>query len=346
MAYSSTSLPEVDAYDVNKYIISPLFLGGDWMSYMDVIPDIKGKTVIDNFGKLNGKTTGFNAGAAFAGASAAIGSGITIDPTRMEIELQFQANLLFGKIKGNLMRSNVDYDNIDGTIVKQALLELLGKGAAYDFNQQMFMSGAHLTDSAGFVNNYDGLFVASFDAKDSTQKAATVLDSTDVTDLTNDAALVAGKGIEILKAMYAAAPAELLDAEGRVFMVTGSIADDYQATLEADGYAAAGYGAVTDGAKMSFRGIPLEVRRDWDSHIAASGHAKLPFAGHANENYAAMLTCRNAFVVGTDFDSTQVEQWYSLDNKAYRFRISYMTGVALTNPDLCVTFTPDQIVSA
>ncbi len=344
MAYSSTSLPQVDAYDVNKYIISPLFLGGDWMSYMDVLPDIKGKTVIDNFGKLNGNTKSFNAGGAFSGANVDIGSGITVDPTRMEIELQFQANLLFGKIKGQLMRSNTDYDNIDGTIVKQALLELLGKGAAYDFNQQMFHSGVHISDD--YTGNYDGLFVASFDAKDATQKAATALDSTDVTGLTDNAALIAGKGILILEAMYDAAPAELLDAEGRVFMVSGSIADDYQKTLEADGYAAAGYAALVDGGKMSFRGIPIEVRRDWDSHFASTEHEKIPFMSHNNENYAAMLTCRNAFVVGTDFDSTQVEQWYSLDNKAYRFRISYMTGCALTNPDLCVTFTPDQIVTA
>ena len=338
MAYASTSLPQVDAYDVNKYIVSPLFMGGDWMSYMDVLPDIKGKTVIDNFGKLTGKTTAFNSGAAFAGATAAIGSGVTIDPARMEIEVQFQADLLFGRIKGQLMRSNVDFDNIEGSLVKQALLEIISKGATRDFNQQMWMSGAHLTDAAGFVNNYDGLFVACKNA------SAAELTSTDISN-TENLGLQTGKGIVALQKMYEAASAELLDAEGRVFFVSGHIADDYQKTLEANGYAAAGYGALVDGAKMSFRGIPIEVRRDWDAHLATQGAAKVPFQSADAEDYCAMLTCRNAFVVGTDFSSTQVEQWYSMDNKAYRFRVSYMTGCALTNADLAVTLTPDAIAS-
>ena len=343
MAYADlTALPNVDNYDVNKYIISPLFYGDDYMQYMDIMPDIKGKTVIDNFGKLTGLTTSFSAGAAFAGQSANIGSTTTIDPKRMEMEVQFAGNSLFNKIKGNLMRSNYDFDNIDGTIVKQALLDLVGRGVRYDFNRQLWLSEVHSDNT--FIGNYDGMFVASFDAKNDTQKAATVLDSSDVTGLTDDAGLVAGKAIDILEAMYDAAPAELLDAEGRVFFVTGSIADDYQKTLEADGYSAAGYAALVDGGKMSYRGIPLHVRRDWDSYLATSA-TNLSWCSNAAENYAAMLTCKNAFVVGTDFDGTSVEQWYSQDNKAYRFRIAYMVGVALTNPDLCVTFTPDQIAS-
>ena len=97
---------------------------------------------------------------------------------------------------------------------------------------------------------------------------------------------------------------------------------------------------------MSFRGIPIEVRRDWDAHLTANAHGLIPFASNDAEAYAAMLTCRNAFVVGTDFSSTQVEQWYSLDNKAYRFRVSYMTGCALTNADLAITLTPDAIATA
>ena len=337
MAYATTSLPTVDAYDVNKYIVSPLFMGGDWMSYMDVLPDIKGKTVIDNFGKLTGKTKGFNGGAAFAGATAAIGSGVTIDPARMEIEVQFQANLLFGKIKGQLMRSNVDYDNIEGSVVKQALLEIISKGATRDFNQQMWMSAAHISDD--FIGNYDGLFVACKNA------AATGLTSSDIS-ATDNAAFATGDGIKVFQALYDNASAELLDAEGRVFFVSGKIADDYQKTLEANGYAAAGYGALVDGAKMSFRGIPIEVRRDWDSYMSSVGNSKVPFQSNTAEDYAAMLTCRNAFVVGTDFSSTQVEQWYSLDNKAYRFRVSYMTGCALTNSDLAITLTPDAIETA
>lgn len=344
MAYADLSaLPTVDKYDVNKYIISPLFYGDDFMSYMDVIPDIKGKTVIDNFGKLTGLTRAYAVNTEFAGQTANIGNSVTIDPKRMEMEVQFSGNSLFNKIKGQLLRSNTEFDNIDGTVVKQALLDLVGRGIRYDYQRQIFLSEVHSND--GFIGNYDGMFVASFDAKNATQKAATVLDSSDVAGLSDNAGLAAGEAINILETMYSAAPAELLDSEGRVFFVTGSIADDYQKSLESANFAAAAYGALTEGGVMTYRGIPLMVRRDWDGYLSTSA-TELSWCSDAAENYAAMLTCRNAFIVGTDFDGSSVEQWYSQDHKAYRFRVGYMVGIALSNPDLCVTLTPDQIASA
>ena len=36
-----------------------------------------------------------------------------------------------------------------------------------------------------------------------------------------------------------------------------------------------------------------------------------------------------------------METWYSQDNKAYRFRVSYMCGVALADSTLAVCYTPD-----
>ena len=329
----TNNLPAVNQYDVNKYIVSPLFLGGELLSYMDVLPNIKGTTVIDHLGKLTKITKGFNNGA-FTGENTGTFSGVTISPTRVEAEVEFRAQSLFGKIKGQLMKAGHDFDNIDGSIVKTALLDLIGSGIKHDFNRQLIFSDIASSDAD--YGLYDGLFQSAAEA------SCTQLTSADLSVSADNAALNDGGGIEIFQDMYAAASAELLASPGRVFMVSGAVADDYQKTLEANGYAAAGYGALVDGAKMSFRGIPIVVRRDWDAALATDT-AKINFVDHATENYCAIFTCQNAFIVGTDFDETRAEQWYSQDNKSYRFRVSYMVGCALPNPELAVVYTPDAI---
>jgi hypothetical protein len=114
-------------------------------------------------------------------------------------------------------------------------------------------------------------------------------------------------------------------------------------TLESSNFAAAGYGAMVNGVpQLTYRGIPLVVRRDWDVAIAAD-HAEINGQNAAAETHRAMLTTQDAFVVGTDFDENSVEQWYSQDNKAYRFRVAYMVGVALKDAKLAVYYTPDAI---
>lgn len=334
MAFSLTNnLPDVEQYDVNKYIVSPLFLGGELLSYMDVLPNIKGTTVIDHLGKLTKITKGFNNGA-FTGAGAGTFKGVTIAPARVEAEVEFRAQSLFGKIKGQLMKAGHDFDNIDGSIVKTALLDLIGSGIKHDFNRQLIFNDVN--SSSSNFDMYDGLFRTAKEA------SATMLTNADLSGSANDAALAADGGLEILQDMYAAASAELLAAPGRVFMVNGAVADNYQKTLEGTPYAAAAYGAVVDGAKMSYRGIPIVVRRDWDAVVGAD-HAAISFTSNETENYCAILTCQNAFIVGTDFDETRAEQWYSQDNKSYRFRVSYMVGCALPNPELAVVYTPDAI---
>ena len=63
MAYTSASLPTVNQYDVNKTILEPLFLGQDYMQYMDVMPNVAGTIVIDKFQALSGITKAFASGA-------------------------------------------------------------------------------------------------------------------------------------------------------------------------------------------------------------------------------------------------------------------------------------------
>jgi|TARA_R100000482_G_C5113819_1_gene141973 hypothetical protein len=338
MAIQLTSLPTVEQYDVNKAIIQPIFMGQDYMQYMEVLPNIKGTTVIDKFNQLGKITKAFTNGAFSAEGDSDKGSTITITPSRVEAELEFRAHELFNKMKGQLMRNGHDFDNVDGSVVKTILLDLIGQGVKADFNRQLWLSDIAEADADYGI--YDGIFQVAREA------GATALtrEYSGLTTQADDAALVAGNGVKILQGLYDSASAELLEAGNHVFFVSGDIADDYMAsTLEASAYAAAGYGALVNGVpNLTYRGIPLIVRRDWDTSIASDA-SEINGCTSANETHRALLTTQDAFVVGTDFDENSVEQWYSMDNKAYRFRVSYMVGCALKDAKLAVYYTPNAI---
>jgi len=338
MALQLTSLPTVEQYDVNRAIIQPIFMGQDYMQYMEVLPNIKGTTVIDKFNQLGKITKAFTNGVFSAEADADQGATITITPSRVEAEIEFRANELFNKMKGQLMRDGHEFDNVDGSVVKNILLDLIGQGVKADFNRQLWLSD--VAESDAHYGIYDGIFQAAAEA------GATGLtrEYAGLTTQADDVILVAGNGLKIMQGLYDSASPELLEAGNHVFFVSGDIADDYMAsTLESSNFAAAGYGAMVNGVpQLTYRGIPIIVRRDWDVAIASDA-SEINGCTSANETHRALLTTQNAFVVGTDFDENSVEQWYSMDNKAYRFRVAYMVGCALKDAKLAVYYTPNAI---
>ena len=313
MANTVASLPTVNKYDVSKTIIEPLFMGQEYMSYMDIMPNVSGTVVIDKFKQLGGITNAFSS-SAFTAETGEIGDTVTITPVRREAEIAFAGNSLYNKIKGQLMRGGFEFDNVDGTVVKNILLDLIGQGVKADFNKHLWLSD---TSASGAFGDFDGLFDSAFAVTANKINRDTISQG-------SDAALASGKGLEILKGLYDAASPELLEAGNHAYFVSGDIADDYMAaTLESSNFAAAGYGAMVNGVRqLTYRGIPLIVRRDWDVAIAANV-ANINGASNAAETHRAMLTTKDAFVVATDFNENSVEQWYSNDNKEYRFRVAY-----------------------
>jgi len=237
------------------------------------------------------------------------------------------------------MRAGHDFDNVDGTVVKNILLDLIGQGVQSDFNRQLWLSTLDSSTPDADFGIYDGIFEAAFNA------TANSIDRTysGLTTQADGAALVAGNGVKILQGLYDSASPELLGAGNHVFFVSGDIADDYMVTLEGTGYAAGGYSALVNGMpQLMYRGIPVVVRRDWDIAITAD-FAPINGASAAPETHRALLTTKDAFVVATDFASNSVEQWYSNDDKEYRFRVAYSVGCALKDAKLAVYYTADSM---
>lgn len=143
--------------------------------------------------------------------------------------------------------------------------------------------------------------------------------------------LKSSAGKAILKALYDQMPPELRErmAEAR-YIVTGSVMDAYITDLEADGTEAA-HMKVIDGVRsISYRGIPVIERRDWDVHIAADFSNVRP--------HRALLVLPENLVVGTDDESDvlMAEMWYDQNTQENKFRVEYKAGTQYVHPEYIV----------
>lgn len=135
-------------------------------------------------------------------------------------------------------------------------------------------------------------------------------------------------GKAILKGLYDKMTPELRErmAEAR-YIVTGSVMDAYITDLEADGTEAA-HMKVIDGVRsISFRGIPVVERRDWDVHIVADFSNVRP--------HRAMLVLPENLIAGTDAenDVTNAEMWYDQNKQENKFRVEYKAGTQYLHPE-------------
>lgn len=140
--------------------------------------------------------------------------------------------------------------------------------------------------------------------------------------------LKAAAGKAILKGLYDKMTPELRERmqEAR-YIVSGSVMDAYITDLEADGTEAA-HMKVIDGVRnISFRGIPVIERRDWDVHIAADFSNVRP--------HRAMLVLPENLIVGTDSenDVTNAEMWYDQNTQENKFRVEYKAGTQYLHPE-------------
>ena len=98
------------------------------------------------------------------------------------------------------------------------------------------------------------------------------------------------------------------------FEVTRELWQNYQDTLE-DKSIVFSLAETTDGiSKMSYRGIPIKVRHDWDNNIRSYQDNGTKF----NLPNRAILTVKENIPVGTlsQEDLDNLESWYEKKDKA------------------------------
>ncbi len=327
--------------DVQKYFVSPLFLGNDVLSKFDVMGEIKGNTYLDHFTAAS-KITKADNGGQFAGVAGTTYTNPQISPNRVEAEIAMNGGSFYNKVKGMALKLGTDKDNIDGTVLKEIAAKIMLQGVQADFNRQLWFSNTASEVTSGDYNLYDGIW-ASLQAKvPSTQ----VTVATYATNVSGEAAIAALEGV------YGKATAELKELP-KTFYVSGQIADDYVAELTAKGVAPA-YSDLQNGIPtLSYRGIPIVVRRDWDTVLANDFGSVMTASANLGDSatdavYTTAAGARialiadGALVVGSDFEAANVENWYNQDEKQYRFRFGYNCGTVLLDAKLACTYMSEQ----
>lgn len=325
--------------DVQKYFISPLYLGNDVLARFDVMSNIKGSTYLDHFASTTKITLADN-GGSFDGQTAGNYSNPIISPQRVEAEHAINGNTFFNKVKGMALKMGTHKDNIDGTVIKEVAAKYLMAGIQADFNRQLWFGNTTESISIGAdYSVYKGIWQSL---------QAVVPAGQQTVDAFAGYAASSTNAIDALESVYGSATPELLEAP-KAFYVSGAIADAYVRELTDKGVAPAYMDLQNGIANLSYRGIPIVVRRDWDSvllndfaHITDST-ANLGNAA-ADDTYTSAAGARialiadNALVVGTDFDSASLDSWYNMDEKQMRFRFGYLCGTVLLDAKLACTY--------
>lgn len=136
--------------------------------------------------------------------------------------------------------------------------------------------------------------------------------------------MAADTALTAFQAMYDAAAPELLELENTqdlVFYVTRSLYANYRNTLQKLNGSEAAFTTLVNGRPtLTWNGIPVQARPEWDSYISTDLGGVYP--------HRALLTSPKNLVLGADGsgDDTMVEIWYNPDLQLRRARVKYKAG--------------------
>jgi hypothetical protein len=306
--------------DAAKYFLQPLFVMNEDMKYFDVMTDISGAAIkLDKYSAMKNVTNALNAGEFVDNNDQSTNSQVTLTLTRLEIEVAQQAHSLWNHIKSQMMKRGIARNDLSGTLLMEIISELLMGGIMRDFSTILWWG--QTTSGVGTQDLADGIWEAcnSIPAGQRVTYTGTVLDD--------------------LNSLMTARTPELAASE-QVMFVSRSFAEKYRAELTAIGVQGAYVDLQNGLSNLSFNGIPMIVKPDFDVNIADYG-ASLSSNGPSatTKVECAMLLAKGALAVGTDWEIQDVDMWYNKDFKQNRFRMNYSFGCALKDDSMCATIT-------
>lgn len=124
-----------------------------------------------------------------------------------------------------------------------------------------------------------------------------------------------------LKAMWRAMTPEMKQVKDQLkIMCTSSFYENYRESLEADGTEQAHTKEVNGISILTFRGVELIERQEWDVHLAAD------FVGYYP--HRALMTLPKNLVFGTDLEDADslVEEFYDQNAQENVYRVQYKGG--------------------
>lgn len=318
-----------EATEVSKAIFIAAIIGGDLSEYHEIETGIHHKTqipFIGNLGLVGKKITGCDRNE---------------NPSQIPLTEKFWDPELIGdrlahcatdvnsllKLFKKASKINPDfYDRINseefGVIiakVEQAIKKMNNRLVWFgDKQAENVTDGGVITDGVDvdFFNIINGLFKQIFAEIPTTAKNYVEISENDGANYVAQK-LEADTALNTFRAMHNAIDARFFEAieDGAQpqFLVTRELQQNYWDTLEKKSLNFS-LAETTDGVtKMSYRGIPIKVRHDWDSNIRAyqDNGTKL------NLPHRAILTAKENIPLGTvsEEDLGNIESWYEKKDK-------------------------------
>lgn len=324
-----TMNPE-EATSVSQAIFEATITGGNLEEYHEIVTGIEHKTqipFIGNLGLVGKKITGCDRGENPASIPL---TEKFWDPVLIGDRLKHCAvdvNALF-KLFQKAKRVNPDfYDRISGeefamiiAKVEQAMTKMNNRLVWFgDTAAGNVADGGLITDGVDvdYFNIINGLFKQIFAEVPTTAKNYVAITKNAGSNYAAQA-LADGDALKIFRAMHNKMDSRffqaLEDGAQPEYLVTRELMQNYHDTLE-DKSIVFSLSETTDGiTRMSYRGIPIKVRHDWDNNIQSyqDNGTKL------NLPNRAILTVKENIPVGTlsTEDLNNIESWYEKKDKA------------------------------
>lgn len=314
--------------DVQAYFLQPLFVGNKAFDYFEILTNVKSSQKLDKFGTLDKITKAEASGFSGSVTGGNLYTQKTITVARMEAEVEQAGGAFYNSVKGELLKSGLNKDDISGTVLQQIVADIMLRGVQRDLERQIWF-GDTASGSANY-SAYSGIFKA-LAGLPAAQKLAIA-----------SGALGTDVAIAEFQSMIDAMPSEGLENRADLcFFASRSLCDNYRASLRAGGQELA-YLSLTDGtANLSFQGIPIVEMGLWDTVITSDAADIAPsLQNNANnfDGHCAVLTVKNNIVIATDYEQVNgADLWYNKDEKYNRFRFEYVVGVNYKNDELTVT---------
>ena len=317
--------------DVQRYFLEPLFVSNNSLEWMDVMTDVSGTSIkLDRYSALKDVTKAQSLAGFAYDDTESTNTNITLTLSRLEVEHRQAAFTMFNHVKSQLLKQGISRNNLDGTLIKQIVSELLMGGIGRDFSTILWWGDT--ANGVGTQKLANGFWKAIDTAN---------LPAAQKTAFTTNA-------ITTLQAMLDGRTNELATMD-QVIFTTRAFAEQYAGELMAAGTHVAAYDALQKGIpNLAFQGIPIVTEPAWDTDITNHGAAlanitngNAPNGVAAVDKNCALLTARGNLTVATDFQSNPVDMWYNRDEKENRFRMNYSFGCNIKEEALCVTMVND-----
>lgn len=297
--------------EANELFLEPVFFDDDIRSQWRVMGNVVTKKKMAFVQALENVVRKY-AGCGFNPLGEVKVYDRSIEVERAKVDMEICWDEFEDTVFEELLQRGVRLPDLSGTLIQEIITQRVQQAIRLDVQRLGYFGNTASADP-----NYDlvdGLWTVHY-------PALVGLALTPRTDTGSGAALSAGDGIDILRAVYDQAPLQLkgLPTSQKVINVTGSVYSQYREDIEDGGGGDFGLTRLIDGVEqLTFRGIPVIAQWRWDEILAN--------LGTTDAHYVEYTTPLNK-VLATDVTNpaTELTTWYDeKDEKVYtksRFKL-------------------------